>query len=231
MAELTLIAEVGRPVGSAASRRLRAEDKVPGVVYGLNQDPVSVAVPYSELRRVLSTEAGLNALIDLDVEGSSQLSIVKELQRHPVRDQVIHVDFLRIDPDQELEVDVPISLEGEARKVVEEDGMVDQTMFVLTVFAAPGSIPNELTVDVSDLEIGDSVRVGDLQLPPGVRTEVDPEDAVAVGTVTRSTMEALAEEEAAAEAAAAAEELEGEEGEEGAEGEAGEAADDAGDDD
>ncbi len=231
MAELTLIADVGRSLGSAASRRLRAEQKVPGVVYGLHQDPVSVSVPYSELRRVLTTEAGLNALIDLEVDGRSQLSIVKELQRHPVRDEVIHVDFLRIDPDQELEVDVRISLEGEARKVVEEDGMVDQTMFVLTVFAVPGAIPNELRIDVSALEVGDSIRVGDLELPEGVRTEVDPDDAVAVGTVTRSTMEALAEEEAAAEAAAAAEaeELEAREGEEG-EGEPAEAAD-GGDDD
>ncbi len=192
MAELVLNAEVGRRLGSSSTRRLRSEDKVPGVVYGLGEDPVPVAVKYGELREVLTTEAGLNALITLAVDGTTQLSIVKELQRHPYRNNVTHVDFLRVDPNQELLVDVPILLLGEAKKVTDEDGMVDQTLFSLAVLATPTTIPNELTIDVSDLEINDSIRVGDIALPDGVRTEVDPDEAVAIGTVTRSTMEAMA---------------------------------------
>ena len=180
---------------------------MPGVVYGLESEPVSVAVDYGELRQVLSTDAGLNALIRLDVGGDVLLSIVKDLQRHPFRDEVIHVDFLRIDPDEELAVDVPIVLEGDARKVTDENGMVDQTMFTLAVLASPTSIPNEVVVDISELEINDAVRVADIPLPSGVRTEVDPEEAVAVGTVTRSTMESMAEE-----AAGEVEEGEAEEG-------------------
>lgn len=194
MAELVLNAEIGRELGSSNSRRLRRESKVPGVLYGLDQGPVSLAVDYGQLRTVLTTDAGLNALIKLKVGDEDQLSIVKDLQRHPFRDEVTHVDFIRIDPDEELSVDVPILLEGDARKVTDEDGMVDQTMFSLTVLASPSSIPNELTVDISELEINDSVRVSDIALPVGVRTEVDPEEAVAVGTVTRSTMESMAEE-------------------------------------
>lgn len=196
MAELVLNADTGRALGSSSSRRLRHQNKVPGVVYGLESEPVSVAVDYGELRQVLTTDAGLNALIRLDIGGDVQLSIVKELQRHPVRDEVVHVDFLRIDPTQELAVDVPIVLEGEARKVTDENGMVDQTMFALAVLASPTSIPNEFIVDISELEINDAVRVADIPLPAGVRTEVDPEEAVAVGTVTRSTMESMAEEAA-----------------------------------
>ena len=110
---------------------------------------------------------------------------------------------------------------GDAKKVRDENGMVDQTMFSLSVLSRPQSIPNELLVDVSDLEINASVRVGDIALPEGVRTEVDLEETVAVGTVTRSTMEAMAAE-AMAEAAAE----EGEEGEEGASGEGEVSADD-----
>jgi len=201
MADLVLNAELGRELGSSSSRRLRREEKVPGVVYGLDAEPISLSVAYTELRTVLTTEAGLNALITLDVDGDKQLSIVKDLQRHPYRDQVLHVDFLRVDPNQELAVDVQIILEGDPKKVTDENGMVDQTMFTLTVLATPTTIPNELVVDISDLEINASVRVADIALPEGVRTEVDPDEAVAVGTITRSTMEAIAADEAAEAAA------------------------------
>ena len=110
---------------------------------------------------------------------------------------------------------------GYAKKVRDENGMVDQTMFSLSVLSRPQSIPNELLVDVSDLEINASVRVGDIALPEGVRTDVDLDETLAVGTVTRSTMEAMAAE-AMAEAAAE----EGEEGEEAASGEGEVSADD-----
>ncbi len=222
MAELVVNADVGRELGSSASRRLRREGKIPGVIYGLDIDPLSLAVEYGDLRQALTTDAGLNALIQLNVGEEQQLSIVKDLQRHPFRDEVIHVDFIRIDPNAEIEVEVPIVLEGEAKKVTDESGMVDQTLFSLTVLSSPNSIPNELTVDISELEINESVRVADISLPAGVRTEVDEEEAVAIGTVTRSTMEAMAEEEAA-EAAS----------EEGADAEGGDDAggDDAGSDD
>ena len=220
MAELVLQAELGRELGSSATRRLRRENKIPGVLYGLGDEPVSVAVAYGELRAALSTDAGLNQLINLDLGGDKALSIVKELQRHPVRDEVIHVDFLRVDPNQELSVEVPIILLGEARKVTDESGMVDQTLFALEVLATPTTIPNELTVDISELEINESVRVADIVLPAGVRTEVDPEEAVAVGTVTRSTLESMAADEAAE----AGEEAEGDAGE-------GDGGDDAGDGD
>lgn len=218
MAELVVQAEVGRELGSSASRRLRSEGKIPGVIYGLDADPVSVAVVYGDLRQALTTDAGLNQLINLDVAGDSQLSLVKDLQRHPVRDEVIHVDFIRVDPNAEIEVEVPIVLEGDAKNVTDQNGMVDQTLFSLYVYATPTTIPNELTVDISDLELNDAIRVADVALPTGVRTEVDPEEAVAVGTVTRSTMEAMAEEEAG--------EAEGEAGEGGADA----GGDDAGDD-
>ncbi len=212
MAELVLNTEEGRAFGSRSSRRLRRQGRVPGVLYGLGESPVPFSVAYGDLRGSLTTEAGLNALIEIDIAGSKHLSILKALQRHPVRDEVIHVDFVRVDPNEELSVDVRLVLTGDAKKVRDENGMVDQTMFSLSVFSLPKSIPNELLIDVSDLEINEAVRVADITLPEGVRTEVDSEEAVAVGTVTRSTMEAMAAE-ALAEAAAAEE---GEEGEEGA---------------
>ena len=197
MADLVLNTEEKTTIGSRSSRRLRRDGKVPGVLYGLGQDPEIFSVDYGELRGALTTDAGLNALIQLSINGTNQLTILKTLQRHPVKDEVIHVDFVRVDPNQELAVEVPIVLEGVAKKVTDQNGMVDQTMFSLSVLALPDSIPNELTADVSELEINDAIRVSDVVLPEGVRTEVDPEEAIAVGTVTRSTMESMAAEEAA----------------------------------
>ena len=197
MADLILNTEEKTTIGSRSSRRLRRDGKVPGVLYGLGQDPEIFSVDYGDLRGALNTDAGLNALIQLSVNGTNQLSILKTLQRHPVRDEVIHVDFVRVDPNQELAVEVPIVLEGVAKKVTDQNGMVDQTMFSLSVLSLPDSIPNELTANVSELEINDAIRVSDVVLPEGVRTEVDPEEAIAVGTVTRSTMESMAAEEAA----------------------------------
>ena len=196
MADLVLNTEEKTTIGSRSSRRLRRDGKVPGVLYGLGQDPEIFSVDYGDLRGALTTDAGLNALIQLSIKGTNQLSILKTLQRHPVKDEVIHVDFVRVEPSQELAVEVPIVLEGVAKKVTDQNGMVDQTMFSLSVLSLPDSIPNELTADVSELEINDAIRVSDAVLPEGVRTEVDPEEAIAVGTVTRSTMESMAAEEA-----------------------------------
>ena len=197
MADLVLNTEEKTTIGSRSSRRLRRDGKVPGVLYGLGQDPEIFSVDYGDLRGALTTDAGLNALIQLSINGTNQLSILKTLQRHPVKDEVIHVDFVRVDPNQEIAVEVPIVLEGVAKKVTDQNGMVDQTMFSLSVLSLPDSIPNELTANVSELEINDAIRVSDVVLPEGVRTEVDPEEAIAVGTVTRSTMESMAAEEAA----------------------------------
>src|SRR5262245_49551976 len=110
--DVTLTVETGRPTGSRASGRLRATGKVPGVVYGLGVEPTAVPVDWPELRRALSTPAGLNALIDLTVSGGTggtaeraHLSVVKELQRDPVKRTVRHVDFMLIDRDAPLAVD------------------------------------------------------------------------------------------------------------------------------
>jgi large subunit ribosomal protein L25 len=202
--EITLTAEAGRTTGSRSSNRLRAEGKVPGVVYGHGSDPRSVSVVRRELRAALTTEAGLNALINLDVAGDRVLTIVRDLQRDAVRHEVTHVDFIIVNRDEVVTVEVPIILEGESKAVNDENGTIDQQGYTLTVNAKPGSIPNELTLDVSGMEIGDTLRVSDLTLPSGVTTDADPEDPVAVAMVTRSTIEAEAEE-AAAEAAAEAE--------------------------
>ncbi|MCB1038650.1 MAG: 50S ribosomal protein L25 [Acidimicrobiales bacterium] len=200
MAEITLKATTGRELGSGPSKRLRADGKVPAVVYGLDADPIPVTVEWRPLREALTTEAGLNALIDLDVDGTVALTIVKELQRHPIRGNVLHIDFLRVSADAEITVDVPVVLEGEAKAVESENGVIDQVLATLSINAKPADIPNEISVDVSDLVIGDAIRVGDLKLPAGVTTDLDPEDPV-VTAAFGETLEVAESDEAEGEAA------------------------------
>lgn len=218
--EVTLTVEPRTSGGTRPSRRLRREGRIPAVVYGRGGDPTPVTVDYRDLRAALTTDAGLNAILNLEVAGETVLAIVKEMQRHPVRHEVSHVDFIRISRDVAVTVEVPIVLEGEAIQVMNHDGTVEQVLYTLTVSAKPGSIPNEITVDISGLDVGEAVRVGDLQLPAGATTELDPEEAIVIAQVSHLAEEIEAADEAIAEAAAEAAAEEGEaapeDGDEGA---------------
>ncbi len=195
MQEVVLPLELGRPTGSAPSRRLRQQGKVPAVVYGLGHDAVSVTVDYRDLRGALSTEAGLNVVLNLEFGEQLQLALVKELQRHPVRGDVTHVDFVRVDPDADVAVDVPIRLTGEASAVLDMNGIVDQSLAALRVLAKPRSIPNSLTIDITDLTVGTALTVRDVELPPGVVCLVPETAPVVSGIITRMALEEATSEE------------------------------------
>lgn len=198
--QIALKAVTGRELGSAASRRLRRDGQIPAVVYGLENDPIAVAVDYREARIALTSDAGLNALLNLEIDGTAELCVVKDLQRHITKDEVTHIDFLRVDANAAIEVEVPIVLIGEARAVTQVSGMVDQNLFALNVATKPTAIPNEIEVDISEMEVGDTIRVDQVSLPDGVEAATDPETTIATAMVTRSTLEAMrADEEADAE--------------------------------
>jgi len=206
MDEVSLVADVGRVKGSSESRRLRAAGKVPGVLYGHGIDPIDVAVGSRELRAALTSDSGLNALISLDVGGQNHLAMARQLQRHPVRRSIDHVDFVVVRRDEVVSVEVPIHLVGEALEVERADGMVEQSLFSLLVHAKPGDIPNAVEVDINELAIGEAIRVADLKLPAGATTDVDPEEIVVAGQATRMGAETDAEEAAAAAAEPGADE-------------------------
>jgi large subunit ribosomal protein L25 len=205
VAEFILSAEPGRPIGSRSARRLRAEGRVPAVVYGEGVDPVHVTVQGRDLRAALSTDAGLNAVLSLSVDGKQYLTMARELQRNPVRGTVIHVDFQVVDPEREISAEVPISLVGETVELHRADGVLDQQLFGLPVRARPADIPAHLEVDVSGIVIGSVIRVSEIALPEGVSTDLDPESIIVAGQPPR-----VQEEAAEAEEAEAAEAAEGE---------------------
>lgn len=190
MAEVRLAAEPGRVAGTRVSRRLRNTGKVPAVVYGHGMDPVAVTVDGRELRAALSTGAGLNALLSLDLGGQPRLALAREVQRHPVRGTVEHVDFLVVERGESVTTEVAVHLVGEATAVTSGDGVVDQALFTMAVSAPADRIPAAIEVDVSDLQVGGSIRVGDVRLPAGVTTQLDPDEPVVVGAGSSLSAEA-----------------------------------------
>jgi large subunit ribosomal protein L25 len=221
MASTVLVAKTGRVTGSAAARRLRGAGSVPGVLYGHGMAPMSVAVERRDLRVALSGAAGVNTVLDLTVDGTVYPAIVKDLQRHPVRRNVIHVDFIQVNLDEEITVAVPLRLVGEAKDVEQEGGLVDPAVDAIEVVTTPRNIPDEFVVDVSEMSMETVIRLGDLRMPAGVTATGDPESPV----VTVLTMRAeVAEIEAADAEVAAEQEAEAEAAPEGAPAEEAEAA-------
>ena len=214
MPEIQLTAETGRKPGSRSSRRLRAAGKVPGVVYGHGVNPIAVAVDVRDLRHALNSAAGANALLNLKVDGADHLTMAKILQRDPVRNTVNHVDFQIVRRDEIVSADVPVQLQGDAHDLHVAGGVVDLQMFTVAVNATPANIPAHIEVDISNLQIGDSIRIADLVLPAGVTTDLDPEEAVVVGQPPQgSELDLIAEADVEAlQELAAAQEAEGGEG-------------------
>ena len=202
MPETTLTATTGREIGSSSTRRLRAEGRIPAVVYGHGTDPIPVAVVGREFQIAMSGEAGLNTLLSLNVDGTEHLTLARDIQHHPVRNTVSHIDFLIVRRDELISAEITINLVGEAVEVGHGDGIVDQQLFTLHIKAKPMDIPNSVDLDISSLTIGGALHVSDIAIPAGVELETDPEATVAAGIPPR--VQAAAETGEAAEEAAPA---------------------------
>jgi large subunit ribosomal protein L25 len=169
-------------LGSAESRRLRRMGLIPGVLYG-RERPVAVSIPERSLRSALTTSGGLNAVLDVIVEGGeAHSSVLKEYQQHPVKGNIIHVDLQEVRLDQPIHATVPVQLHGEPAGA-KEGGVLSQVTNELNVEALPMEIPEHLDVDVSEMQIGDTLRLSALQVPEGVKLLDDLEETV-LATVT-----------------------------------------------
>ena len=167
MKRVSLKAET-REGGKGAARRLRAEGRIPAVLYGRAVKPVAVSVDRREFSSAVKTEAGMNVLINLSIPGvDSGLARIRDYQADPFRREFTHVDFQAISLKEKLEVEVPIRLVGDAPGV-EEGGVVEQPRRSLHVRALPDKIPSEINVDISTLNIGDGIHADEVTLPEGV---------------------------------------------------------------
>ncbi len=186
MSQVTLNASTSRTTGSRTSRRLRSAGSIPGVVYGVGSEPLAVAVNAKEFRTAVSGEQGLNTLLELDADGRRFLVMAREIQRHPVRGTVAHVDFQIVDPTKPVVADVALHIIGDAVEVRHADWEVDQQLFSLELRTRPDQIPTHIDVDISELRVGGTIRVADLALPAGVEPVGDPATAVVATHAGRS---------------------------------------------
>ena len=200
MADIALEAEPRTENGSSASRRLRAAGRVPGVVYGHGETPLPISVDARALRQAFATGAGENVLFSLTIGKDRRLAMARELQRHPIRHTVSHVDFLVVRRDEVVAAEGPLVLVGEALAVTRAGGNVDQALFALHVKARPADIPAHFEIDISSLDFERPIRVSDLEIPRGVTVDLDVETTIVTGIAARGTTTAT-EEEAGAESA------------------------------
>jgi large subunit ribosomal protein L25 len=199
MSQVTLHASTSRAHGSANSRRLRHAGSIPGVLYGEGVEALPVSVNAKDFRSAVSGEQGLNSVITLDADGTTYTVMAREIQRHPVKGTVAHIDFQVVDLKQAVIAEVPLHLIGDAVEVRHADWEVDQQMFSIEVRTRPDQIPNFIEVDISGLTVGSAIRVGDLVLPSGVEAAGDLTVSVVATHAGRAAKAVVTADEAPAE--------------------------------
>ncbi|HEY7235613.1 MAG TPA: 50S ribosomal protein L25/general stress protein Ctc [Gemmatimonadaceae bacterium] len=175
MATANLNAKARSDAGTGVARKLRQSGQIPAIIYGHSRQPQSLAIDTRELERLLERVAAASTVIELSIDGRSARTLIREIQRHPVKRSILHVDFQELVAGEKVTVSIPLVFVGSAEGV-REGGILDQVMHELRIRVDPSSIPNHVDVDVSPLVIGHSIHVGELSIPAGVEV-LDEEDA------------------------------------------------------
>lgn len=195
MATAQLSAQARGNGGKGVARKLRGDGRVPAIVYGHGREPMALSINTRELERLLDHISAENTVIDLDIDGKASRTLIREIQRHPFKRQILHVDFQELVAGEKVTVSIPIVLMGVPDGVRMDGGILDQTMRELEVEVDPSNIPNHVELDVTKLTIGSSIHVSDLSLPEGVDVLDDPDASVCVVSAPRAVVEAAPVEE------------------------------------
>ena len=205
MDKVALPANTRHEIGKGPARRLRAAGKVPAIFYGRKSSPVKLAVDMHEFAKLLD-QAGSNPLFDLEISGDEKVlkrtAMLKDRQVNPMDGSLIHLDFLEVFMDESVEITIPLEFVGKSVGV-ERGGIFQSTVRDLRVSCLPQDIPNLITVDISDLDVGHAIHAKDLPIPPGVTLLSEPDQAIATIVIPkRGEVAEEVEEEAVAEEAA-----------------------------
>ena len=203
MATVSLNANSRDGKGKGAARTLRSQGQIPAVIYGHGRDPQALALNARDLDKMLSHIQAESTVIEVTVGGQTAKTLIREIQRHPIKRQILHVDFQALVAGEKVTVSIPIVLQGIPEGVRLEGGVLDQTLREVEIEVDPSNIPDHIEYDVTNMVIGDSVHISDLKVPEGVEVLDDPETSVAVLAAPRAVIE---------ETAAVAEPVEGEAG-------------------
>ncbi|MGI9371264.1 MAG: 50S ribosomal protein L25/general stress protein Ctc [Hyphomicrobiales bacterium] len=212
---VSLTAELREGTGKGAARAIRRSGRVPAVIYGDKQDPITITLAYNEVHKQVSTGQFMSRLVDLEVDGEKFRTIPRDVQFEPVRDFIMHVDFLRLGKGAKVNVEVPVVfLNEEDSEGMRRGGVLNVVRYTIELNCPASAIPEEIEVDIASLDIGDSVHISEITLPEGVTPTIDDRDFT-IASIAAPVAEVEEEEDLEGE------EGEGVEGEEGAEGEEG----------
>lgn len=183
MSQNVLEAELRTKLGKGPAHRLRVAGKIPGVYYG-GEKNLHVAVDPNALEKVVSGEMGSNVMITLKVDGGEHTVLLKDHQAHAINRKFTHVDFIKVDPNKKIHVQVPVHLTGKCIGV-KEGGILDQTIRELDLICLPGSIPKEVIVDITNLKKGESIHLADVKLPAGTEHSIKADVVIAAVVLPR----------------------------------------------
>lgn len=199
MASASLSAEMRSDTGKGVARKLRASGRVPGVVYGHAREAQSLSVNARELDKLLSHISAGSTVIDLGLGGATTKTLIREIQRHPFKKVILHIDFQELVAGEKVTVDIPLVFVGVPEGVRLSGALLEQIMHSVEILADPSKIPNHIDVDVSHLAMGHSLHVRDLVLPADVEVLSDEDATMCAVIAPRAAIEAAAEGDAAAE--------------------------------
>lgn len=196
MATVQLNAAVRDNAGKGAARTLRGQGQVPAIIYGHKRQPQALSINSRDLDKLLSTISAESTVIELNLEGTMARTLIREIQRHPFKREILHVDFQELVAGEKVIVSIPVVLVGVPEGVRLGGGILDQTMRELEIKCDPADIPNHIEADVNALQIGSSLHVRDLKIPGGVEVMDDVDASVCVIAAPRAVIEAAATTEA-----------------------------------
>jgi len=163
------VAEARSATGSGASKVIRRQGKVPAIIYGGNAEPAMLSLDHNELLKQLVHEAVYSHVLDIKVDGKTEKAVLKHIQRHPAKPQILHIDFMRVDETHKLKVHVPLHFINEATSVgVKKGGVINHSMSDVEVVCMPSALPEYIEVDMANVEVGSTLHLSDLVLPAGV---------------------------------------------------------------
>jgi large subunit ribosomal protein L25 len=177
--DITVGAEARAQRGKNEARRLRQRGLIPAIVYGAFQEPVAVAVSPKEVERILHSKSGHNTIFQVGLDGGSTPAMIVDWQYDPFKDTLLHVDLKRIDLTKRIIVSVPVTTHGESKGVKQQDGLLEIVTREISIECLPDDIPENFSVDVTELMIGQSVRSGDILLAAGVKLMSSPDNVIA----------------------------------------------------
>jgi large subunit ribosomal protein L25 len=189
MATVSLSAKPRSTVGTGHARKLRQAGEVPGVIYGHSREAQSLSLNARELEKLLSQIAGTSTVVELSMDGKTARTLIREVQRHPFKKQIVHVDFQELVAGEKVTLRVPLRFHGTPIGVRENGGILEETMHQISLRVDPANIPDHIDVDVTSIAIGHSVHIRDLQLPEGAEIMDDEDAPVAIVSAPRAVVE------------------------------------------